>query len=92
MNQAADPVYRNENGTAPRYIKVGLVDYSLAVTTFDAVIAHSTINIKTSAFTLTGVTTSSDYSFAGVTDLGTYRHTFETAANAATGSGGIIIT
>jgi hypothetical protein len=91
MNQATEPVYRNENSKAPRYIKVGLVDYSLAVTTFDAVIAHSTINIKTSAFTLTGVTTSSEYSFAGVTDLGTYRHTFETAASSAS-SGGIIIT
>jgi hypothetical protein len=92
MNQVATPVYRNENGMDPRYIKVGLVDYSLSVTTFDAVIAHSTINIKTRTFTLTGATTSSEYSFAGVTDIGTYRHTFETAAAAASGSGGIIIT
>jgi hypothetical protein len=91
MNQATTPVYRNENSQSPRYIKVGMVDYSLAVTTFDAVIAHSTINIKTSSFTLTGVTTSSEYSFAGVTDIGTYRHTFETAASSAS-SGGIIIT
>jgi len=91
MNQAAAPVYRNEDSKAPRYIKVGLVDYSLSVTTFDAVIAHSVINIKTRTFTLTGVTTSSGYSFAGVTDLGNYQHTFETAAGAAAGSGGTII-
>lgn len=91
MSQSAEPVYRNENSQAPRYIKVGLIDYSLAVTTFDAVIAHSTINIKTSAFTLTGVTTSSEYSYGGLTDLGTYRHTFETAASSS-GSDGIIIT
>jgi hypothetical protein len=91
MNQAATPMYRNANTMAPRYIKVGLVDYSLAVTTFDAVIAHNIINIKTRTFTLTGVTTSSGYAFAGVTDLGTYTHTFETAASAAGGSGGIII-
>jgi len=92
MNQAAEPAYRNENSKAPRYIKVGLVDYSLSVTTFDAIVAHSTINIKTRTFTLTGVTTSSGYSFAGVTDLGVYQHTFDTAAAAASGSGGSIIT
>lgn len=92
MNQATTPMYRNEDTKAPRYIKVGMVDYSLSVTTFDSIIAHNTINIKTSAFTLTGVTTSEEYAFAGVTDLGNYRHTFETAANAAGGSGGIIIT
>ena len=85
-------MYTNINTKAPRYIKVGMVDYSLAVTTFDAVIAHNTINIKTKSFTLTGVTTSSGYSFAGVTDLGNYQHTFETAASAASGSSGIIIT
>lgn len=92
MNQAVEPVYRNEDSTAPRYLKVGLVDYSLAVTTFDAVIAHSSIDIKTNTFSLTGVTTSSEYAFAGITDLGNYRHTFETAAAASSGSGGIIIT
>lgn len=92
MNQAATPMYGNQNSKTPLYIKIGMVDYSLAVTTFDSVIAHNTINIKTSAFTLTGVTTSSEYAFAGVNDLGNYRHTFETAASAAGGSGGIIIT
>ena len=91
MNQNASPMYRNSNTQAPRYIKVGMVDYSLAVTTFDAIVAHSTINIKTSSFSLTGVTTSREYAFAGITDLGNYRHTFETAASAAGGSGGIII-
>lgn len=91
MNQAATPMYRNADTRAPRYIKIGMVDYSLSVTTFDQVIPYSTINIKTSAFSLTGVTTSSEYSFAGVTELGNYRHTFESAASAA-GSDGIIIT
>jgi hypothetical protein len=91
MNQRTEPVYSNEDVTAPRYIKVGMVDYSLSVTTYDSIVAHSTINIKTSSFTLTGVTTSAEYAFAGITDLGNYRHTFETAASAAS-SGGIIIT
>jgi hypothetical protein len=92
MNQNAVPVYGNENVLAPRYIKVGLVDYSLSVVTFDSIIAHNAVEIKTSTFTLTGVTTSGEYAFAGVTDLGNYRHTFETAADATAGSGGIIIT
>lgn len=92
MNQAVEPVYRNEDSMDPRYLKVGMVDYSLAVTTFDAVIAHNAIDIKTSTFTLTGVTVSSEYAFAGITDIGNYRHTFETAAAASSGSGGIIIT
>lgn len=91
MNQNTEPVYNNANTTVPRYIKVGLVDYSLDVTTFDAIIAHNVINIKTKTFTLTGETTSREYSFAGVTDLGTYRHSFATSASSA-GSDGIIIT
>ena len=91
MNQAATPMYNNQNVKTPQYIKIGMVDYNLSVTTFDSVIAHNSISIKTNSFTLTGVTTSSEYAFAGVTDLGNYRHTFETAADAATGSGGIII-
>lgn len=92
MNQAVTPVYGNEDTEAPRYINVGLVDYSLAVTTYEAVIAQTSIDIKTKTFTLTGVTTAEEYAFAGVTDLGNYRHTFETAADASTGSGAVIIT
>lgn len=93
MNQVANPMYTNADTTAPRYIKVGMVDYSLSVTTYGAVIAHDAVVIKTNTFTLTGVTTSSEYAFAGITDLGNYRHTFETAASATgSGSGGIIIT
>ena len=90
MNQAATPMYTNQNTMAPRYIKVGFVDYSLAVTTYDAVIAHNSISIKTNGFTLTGGTTEDGYAFSGVTDLGNYRHTFETAASSS--SSGIIIT
>jgi len=92
MNQATTPVYGNENAVDPLYIKVGLIDYSLEVSTYEAIIATSVINIKTSAFTLTGVTTSESFSFSGVSDLGGYNHTFETAADAATGSAGVIIT
>jgi len=95
MNQAAAPVYGNENVVAPRYIKFGLIDFSLAVTTYEAVIAHDAISIATSSFTITGDTTSEGFAFAGTTDLGNYTHVFESSAVLGFGSGGsdgIIIT
>lgn len=92
MNQVANPVYINQNTVSPQYIKVGMVDYALEVVTFDNIIAYDNINIKTSTFTLTGVTTGESYSFDGPAELGGYRHSFETAADATVGSGDIIIT
>lgn len=92
MNQSVTPVYGNEDTPAPRYINVGMVDYSLSVTTYESVIAQASIEIKTSTFTLTGITTSEEYAFGGVTDLGNYRHTFDTAADATSGSDAVIIT
>ena len=91
MNQDASPVYHNSNTMEPRYIKVGLVDYSLEVLALDGFQAHSVIDIKTRTFTLTGVTSSQNYSFGGVTEIGNYRHTFETSASASSGSDGVII-
>jgi len=90
MNQPVTPMYRNENLTTPSYLKVGLVIYSLAATTYTD-ISSSLINIATKSFTLTGDTTSNAYSYGGQTDLGTFSHTFETAAVASAGSDGIII-
>jgi|ETNvirnome_2_300_1030623.scaffolds.fasta_scaffold15734_1 hypothetical protein len=91
MNQNVIPMYSNQNVSAPKYLKVGLVDYSLQVTTYDAVQTHNVIYVATTSFTLTGNTTSEGYSFGGVTELGTYTHTFETAALMSAGSGGTII-
>jgi len=92
MNQALTPMYVNRDEVVPRYLKHGMIDFSLGVTTYEQVHAHSTINIATAAFTLTGVTAGSGYSYGGVTELGTYSHQFETAANITVGSGGTIIT
>jgi len=88
MNQNVTPVYTNENTVNPRYLKYGLFDFSLSVTTYEAVVAHTAISIATSTFTLTGLTASSGFSFAGITDLGNYTHLFETSAAIAFGSGG----
>jgi hypothetical protein len=90
MSQDVTPVYSNQNIMTPRYLKVGLVSYTLDVTTYTTA-NLDTINIATKTFTLTGDTTGYGYIYGGQTDLGTYSHTFETAAVASAGSSGIII-
>lgn len=92
LNQSLTPMYVNQDTMLPRYLKVGLIDFSLQVTTYEQLHAHSTIHIATSSFTLTGVTAGSGYSYGGITELGNYNHQFETAANITVGSGGTIIT
>lgn len=91
MNQAVEPMYLNKNVMTPQYLLVGLIDFQLDVILYVAG-TPSTIAIHTSSFTLTGVSTTQGYTFNGVTDLGMYSHTFVTAANAASGSSGVIIT
>jgi hypothetical protein len=91
FTQNASPVYTNKDTTAPKYIKVGLISYSLEVTTYEQIYEYDTISVSTKTFTLTGVSTGSGYNFQGVTDFGMYRHSFETAASASDGSGGVII-
>tara|TARA_R110000824_G_scaffold210162_1_gene395959 strand:+ start:314 stop:1090 length:777 start_codon:yes stop_codon:yes gene_type:complete len=92
FNQATTPMYINEDDESPRYIKVGLIDCSLEVNTYEAVRTHKVINIATSSFTLTGDTASEGFQFLGQTELGQYSHMFESAANMDAGSSGIIIT
>jgi len=88
--QDVAPVYSNEDTTEPRYLRAGLLSYSLQVTTYSE-IDHDAINIITEAFTLTGDTTGRNYTYNGPTDLGMYAHSFETAASAAAGSDDTII-
>lgn len=91
FSQDAVPVYSNEDEVDPRYIKVGLISYSLQVVTYSE-LDHDDIEIITKSFTLTGDTNSKGYTFNGPTDLGMYSHSFETAADATVGSDDIIIT
>jgi hypothetical protein len=90
MSQDVTPVYVNDNVTTPKYLKVGLVSYTLDVTTYTTSNVNI-INIATKTFILTGDTTGYGYVYGGQTDLGTYTHSFETAAVASAGSSGIII-
>jgi len=91
FGQDAAPVYGNEDVETPRYIRVGLLTYSLQVTTYSE-LDHDSIEVITRSFTLTGDTTGKAYTFNGPTDLGMYSHTFETAADATAGSDDTIIT
>jgi len=95
MNQNVQPVYLNQNTVDPKYLKVGMFDFGLQVTTYEQVRNHAAIVVATSTFTITGNTTSDNHSFAGVTELGTYAHSFESAAPLSipgSGSAGTIIT
>ena len=91
MNQAVDEMYTNQNTMIPKYLRHGLVDYSLDVTTYQPQL-HNVIIIASTSFTLTGVTAAKGYAFNGVTDLGMYSHSFTTAAAASAGSDGVILT
>jgi hypothetical protein len=91
MTQAVTPVYTNEDIRSPRYLKIGLFDFTLSVTTYEQIHLYNTISVATKSFTLKGNTNSEGYNFVGVTDLGTYTHTFETAAAFSIGSGDTII-
>lgn len=92
MSQDVQAVYANKNVTdftslasKPLYLRVGLVSFVLDVTTYSP-LNHSEIRIATSAFTLSGDTTATGYSFGGQTALGDYSHTFTTSADAGDGS------
>lgn len=81
MSQDVELVYKNQNTVEPAYIKVGLVSYALAVTSYNILSTNNIIKISTSVFTLTGNLAGSGYSFGGVTGIGTYSYTFETGSN-----------
>lgn len=79
FNQDVVPMYRNVDAMGPRYLRAGLVTYSLQVTTYSE-LDYNSISIMTRSFSLFGFTTSKGYTFNGTNDLGMYSHTFETAA------------
>jgi len=84
------PMYGNTSPQEPRYLRAGLVQYSLQVATYSE-LSHNAIQIMTRSFTLVGYTAAEGYSFNGPTDLGMYSHTFETATLTGA-SDGIVIT
>jgi len=95
-NQAIEPMYLNglndEDDRWPRYLKVGMVDASLDVTTMDRIYRHDTITIGTTTFSIHGDTQSFGYSFNGSADVGTYSHSFASGPDLTDGSGAVILT
>lgn len=91
MSQDVQPVYTNVDSVWPTYLRVGLVDFSLEVTTYDQLHEHDSISVVTKAFTLYGDTKSTGYTYGGQTELGTYTHTFETSAGMTSGAGDTIL-
>ena len=87
FSQDVQPMYLNQSSSTgvqrqlPKYLRVGLIDAGLEVTTFEEVNELNNIHVATRHLTLTGVTKSKGFSFNGQTDLGTYSHSFETAAD-----------
>ena len=92
MNQEVVPVYGNGSGMEPLYLRVGLVDYSLDVESYDAIGSGDSdeVTIESDTFTLTGKTSEKGYQFNGITDLGTYRYTFVTGTNTGASDGVVI--
>ena len=83
MTQDAQLVYTNENIMDPDYIKVGLVNYVLTVTSYNDVTPldpMATLSVATKTFGLTGRTTGKGFSFGGLTSIGVYSYTFETSS------------
>lgn len=91
MSQDVQPVYTNLNSVWPTYLRVGLVDFSLEVTTYDQLHEYDDIGVVTKKFTLSGNTGSTGYTYGGQTELGTYSHTFETSADMSDGSSGTVL-
>jgi len=90
MNQTVEAVYLNQDTPEPKYLKVGLIEYTLDATLYSA-LTPNLISIMTDTFTLSGVTTGKGYTFNGVSDLGMYTHNFTTAPLGSSGSDANII-
>ena len=81
VSQSVEAMYGNEDSVEPLYLRVGLIDYVLTANLYaDNFAEQDKISICTSKFQLTGMLQAKGYAYAGVTELGTYSHTFETSA------------
>lgn len=85
FTQDAQIVYLNQRNQSDKirgkYIKCGLLDYGLEITTYEQATTNNNIVIASSSFTITGITTSEEFSFNGQTDLGTYKYSFTSAGS-----------
>jgi hypothetical protein len=83
MTQDAQLVYKNEDSMEPDYIKVGLVEYVLSMTSYKDITPSGTaasLSVATKTFGLTGSTSGKGFAFGGLTGMGTYSYTFATSS------------
>jgi hypothetical protein len=85
FSQAVEPVFLNENTPFASYMKYGLCDISLEMTTYERII-HDSVTIAAGHITLTGIVTAEGYNYSGSSDVGTYSHSFSAVAELAQGS------
>jgi len=90
MNCNVQPMYANTSSTWPGYMKVGTVDYSLSITSYDQIGTGDSISIGIGSKTIRGVKSGEGTSFNGSGDFGTYTSTFESTSGPS-GSGDVLI-
>lgn len=76
LNQIDDP-----DNELPRYLRVGLQNYSLRLTTYDEIDpATNQIIVATRSFLITGTRTGNTYNFNGPNNFGNFSHEFQSSA------------
>lgn len=76
FSQDLTPVYANEDSTNPKYFKVGEIEYTLDVTTFNDIEEHDNVEIHVNNYTISGDTVSEGYNYEGAGSRGSYTHSF----------------
>jgi hypothetical protein len=81
MNQDLSMEYLNEDSMEAGYIKVGLVSYSLNITSYEEMTdgEQATIYVP-NGIVLHGDTVGKGFAYGGLTDLGSYSYEFETSS------------
>jgi len=90
FSQSVEPIFLNDSGPYAAYMKYGLCDANLEMTTYDR-ITHNSVNIAAGHANLKGIVTSESYNFNGASDVGTYHHVFTGVAELTAGSGAIVL-
>lgn len=83
FSQNVEPVFCNGTGSEyAHYMKIGEIEMSLDITTYERIYRYSTIRISMSGgISIIGQTKSEGYNFNGAGDLGTFSHSFVSSVN-----------
>ena len=90
FSQPVEPIFLNTATPYANYLKCGLCDATLEMTTYGR-ITHNNVTIAAGHVNLVGMVTSESYNFNGASDISTFHHTFSAVADLPSGSGAIIL-